>query len=304
MENILLIFTCIGIGLALKRLPSLPANAYVALNHFVIYISLPALALYYIPKIELSSQLLYPVGVAWLGFGLSFTFFTLVGRYFKWSKKLTGSLILTAGLGNTAFLGYPITEALYGGEGLQLAILVDQPGSSIVIATLGILVATSHSRGTTSGRQMLRKVLSCPPFIAFVIALTLNLTGTDFPELTQAVFSKLGSTVTPVALTSVGLQLTWERQSKHWNFLALGLGFKLFMYPLFFLILYKFIFDADILIVNVSVMQAAMAPMITASILASSYGLKPKLSTMMVGIGIPLSFLTLSLWYWILSLVN
>lgn len=303
MENILLIFTCICIGLALRRLPTLPANAHVALNHFVIYISLPALALYYIPKIEISSQLLYPVGVAWLGFGLSFLFFTLLRKYFNWSKKLTGSLILTAGLGNTAFLGYPIAEALYGGEGLQLAILVDQPGSSIVISTLGILVATSHSRGTTSGSQMLKKILSFPPFVAFVIALGLNLTGTDFPELTQAVFSKLGSTVTPVALTSVGLQLKWEQHSKHWNFLAIGLAFKLLIYPLFFLILYHFIFGAEALIVQVSVMQAAMAPMITAAILASSYGLKPKLSNMMIGIGIPLSFLTLSLWYWVLSLL-
>ncbi|WP_321540450.1 hypothetical protein [Flavobacterium piscinae] len=46
-----------------------------------------------------------------------------------------------------------------------------------------------------------------------------------------------------------------------------------------------------------------MAPMITGAILASTYGLKPKLSSMMIGIGIPLSFLTLAFWYWILSLL-
>jgi len=53
--------------------------------------------------------------------------------------------------------------------------------------------------------------------------------------------------------------------------------------------------------VNVSIMESAMAPMITGAILASNYGLKPKLSSMMVGIGIPLSFLTLTLWYFILN---
>lgn len=41
--------------------------------------------------------------------------------------------------------------------------------------------------------------------------------------------------------------------------------------------------------------------MITGAILASSYGLKPKLSSMMVGIGIPLSFITLAIWFWILT---
>ncbi len=47
----------------------------------------------------------------------------------------------------------------------------------------------------------------------------------------------------------------------------------------------------------------AMAPMITGAILASSYGLKPKLSSMMIGFGIPLSFLTLAIWYYIVLFI-
>jgi hypothetical protein len=45
-------------------------------------------------------------------------------------------------------------------------------------------------------------------------------------------------------------------------------------------------------------MDSDMAPMITASILASSYGLKPRLANMKIGYGIPLSFITLYFWYW------
>ena len=48
-------------------------------------------------------------------------------------------------------------------------------------------------------------------------------------------------------------------------------------------------------------MEAAMAPMITAVILASAYGLKPKLAGMMIGVGIPLSFATIAIWYYILN---
>jgi hypothetical protein len=40
-------------------------------------------------------------------------------------------------------------------------------------------------------------------------------------------------------------------------------------------------------------MESAMAPMITASILAT-HGLKPRLSSMMIGFGIPISFITLA----------
>jgi predicted permease len=71
--------------------------------------------------------------------------------------------------------------------------------------------------------------------------------------------------------------------------------------PLLFLIGYKFICHGKGLSVDVSIIESAMAPMITGAILASSYGLKPRLSSMMVGLGIPLSFITTAFWYLILK---
>ena len=68
-----------------------------------------------------------------------------------------------------------------------------------------------------------------------------------------------------------------------------------------FFLLYKILLKGKGIAVDVSVMESAMAPMITGAILASNYGLKPKLSSMMVGIGIPLSFITLAFWYFILN---
>jgi predicted permease len=100
----------------------------------------------------------------------------------------------------------------------------------------------------------------------------------------------------------VGLQITFDRRSSHWGFLGLGLLFKLILTPLFFFVLYRLILGRHGLNIDVSILESAMAPMITASVLAANYGLKSKLSTMMIGIGIPLSFLTLAFWYWILGL--
>tara|TARA_Y100000815_G_scaffold62556_3_gene51035 strand:- start:19273 stop:20223 length:951 start_codon:yes stop_codon:yes gene_type:complete len=301
LDSILLVFICMLAGVGLQRVKAFPKNAYVALNQFVIYISLPALALYYIPKIAVSFKLLYPLGVAWIGFLLAFLFFFTLGRAMGWSKKLTGCLILTAGLGNTSFVGFPIIEALYGKEGLQTAIIVDQPGTFVVMATFGIMVAAAYSRGAVGTSAIIRKIVLFPPFIAFFTAIFMNVAGYDFTDSLQSVFQRLGSTVTPVALVAVGMQLKIERKSRHWGFLGLGLFFKLIIMPAFFFVLYKLAIGAEWLAIDVSVMEAAMAPMITASILASSHGLKPRLSGMMIGVGIPLSFLTLALWYWILQ---
>ena len=81
----------------------------------------------------------------------------------------------------------------------------------------------------------------------------------------------------------------------------MGLFFKLILTPAIFFILYKILLHGKGLAVDVSIMEAAMAPMITGTILAATYGLKPKLSNMMVSVGIPLSFITLAFWYFILN---
>jgi predicted permease len=46
-----------------------------------------------------------------------------------------------------------------------------------------------------------------------------------------------------------------------------------------------------------------MAPMIGAAIVATEHRLDPPLTTLMVGIGIPLSFLTVPVWWYVLEML-
>lgn len=300
MNNILLIFLYLAVGLMLQRVKGFPVTkVYKKLNKIVIYICLPALALYYIPKIHWDNKLLYPISVAWIAFAGSFLLFRFLGKKYGWSKKLTGCLIITAGLGNTSFLGYPIIQALYGDEGMKTAILVDQPGSFVVLSTLGILVATLYSKGDQSGGQIAKKILLFPPFLTFALACIMNVADYDFVLIFQEGLQFLGSGVTPLALISVGLQLRFETRSQHWKFLGLGLLYKLILTPAIIYIIYVLILNQKSQIIEVAILEAAMAPMITACILASDHGLKPRLSSMMIGFGIPASFITLIFWYFI-----
>jgi predicted permease len=303
MTNFILIFFYLILGIVLQRVKQFPTNSYKLLNKIVIYICLPALALYYIPKIHWNNQLLFPIGVAWIGFALSFVFFRFLGKKYGWSKKLTGCLILTAGLGNTSFLGFPIIQALYGQEGMKTAILVDQPGSFVVLSTLGILVATMYSKGEPNGTQIFKKIMLFPPFITFIVACLMNVLNFDFHEWMQFILQKVGSGVTPLALVSVGLQLRFESRSQHWRFLGLGLLYKLILTPAIIYVLYVVILNQNSKMIEVAIMESAMAPMITASILATTHGLKPRLSSMMIGFGIPISFITLAFWYFVLRFI-
>ena len=301
MNNFILIFFFLALGLLLQNIKRFPTHIYKILNKIVIYVCLPAITLYHIPKIKWSNELLFPIGAGWIAFLLAIVFFHFLGKRFGWSNKLIGCLILTAGLSNSSFLGYPIIEALFGKKGLETAILVDQPGTFVVVSTLGVFVAAFYSKGSADTFGIFKKILLFPPFITFVVACLMNISGHDFDINLQSLLLKCGSLVTPLALLSVGLQLSFDRRSQHWRFLRLGLFFRLILTPLVIMVLYVFIFKQHSEPIKITIMETAMAPMITGAILASTYGLKPKLSSMMIGFGIPISFLTLALWYFILS---
>lgn len=302
MSSILLLFVCLLIGVLLQRVKAVPKNAHLALNQYIIYVALPAMAMYYIPKITLSKEVIFPILVAWIGFAGAYLLFTFLGKTFGWSKKLIGCLILTAGLGNTSFVGIPIIEALYGKEGLETLVMVDLPGTFVVLSTLGILVAGKFSRGETSRKEIAKRVFQFPPFLVFLVGMLFSIFQLSLPIYMDEMLQKISVSLTPVALVSVGFQLKLDKKSKHWKFLFLGLSYQLMLFPALIYLIYKIIFRQTGLATDVCIMEAAMAPMITACIVASNYGLKPKLSSMMVGVGIPVSFFTLAFWYWILSL--
>lgn len=299
MYNFILIFIFLFLGVILQKIKCFPTDFYKVLNKIVIYFCLPALALYYIPKIKLDSHLLFPIGVTWISFTTAILFFGFLGNKYGWSSKLTGCLILTAGFGNTSFLGFPIIQALYGEEGLKMAIIVDQPGTFVVLSTLGVIVATLYSNGSSNGFQIAKKIIFFPPFIAFLLACFMNVFQFDFHQYIQFVLQKIGSVMTPLAMLSVGLQLHFDKKSKHWKFLKLGLFYKLILTPALIYLLYVVVFDQHSKMIQVSIMEGAMAPMISSSIIAASHGLKPRLCSMMIGFGIPISFITLVFWYFV-----
>lgn len=301
MSSILLLFLCLFIGIGIQRINNFPKNTAVVLNQYILFVALPAMALYYLPKIALSWDLLLPASVAWIAFGLSFLIFNFLGKIYNWSKKLTGCLIITAGLGNTSFVGIPVIQALYGDEGLNTLIIIDLPGTFVALSTVGVLVATLYSNQKGIGDSILRKMFTFPPLLAFFVGLILMILKIDFPTAISDTFKQLSATISPIALISVGYQLKFKSYSKHFKFLFLGLSFQLLILPLVILTLFYFVLGRTDLATKVCIIEAAMAPMITGSILASTYGLKPELSNMMVGYGIPISFITLAGWYFLVE---
>ena len=102
-----------------------------------------------------------------------------------------------------------------------------------------------------------------------------------------------------LALISVGLQLRFDEVRKQIKLLGLGLGYKLLVCPALVIAL-MWVGGADGgMVSRVSVIEAAMPPMIGAAIVASQANLAPPLVSMMVGLGIPIGLLTAPAWLWV-----
>jgi predicted permease len=109
------------------------------------------------------------------------------------------------------------------------------------------------------------------------------------------ILDRLGGMLTPLALISVGLQLRLGDIKTEGKFVMTGLLFKLVLSPVLILGLMK-VLNLNGTFGRVAVMESAMAPMVTATIVAQAHNLRPRLAALMLGLGVPISFLTLLFW--------
>lgn len=299
MHNIILLLLCVAIGVVLSRSGRMPDNAHTTLNTFVIYVAFPALILTQVHGLHFEPNLLLAVLMPWLTFVFGAVLFWVIARHLGLPPTTTGALMLTGGLGNTSFIGLPMIEALYGKSGIATGILIDTLGTYLVLSTLGITIACIYSRGTANARDVAKRVATFPPLLAVVAAMALM--DVAYPAWLNDTLARLGATLAPLALVSVGLQLRLDAWRGNRAPLALGLTYKLVAAPALLAILYFGVLGLSDGNMRVTVLEAAMGPQIGGAIVASQYGLNPGLVTLMVGAGTLLAFMTASGWWQLMA---
>jgi predicted permease len=301
MTNFIIIFISFFAGFFLKYSKKFPQTSSQTINQFVIYISMPSLIFAKFPSLlktlDLNGNWWVAVSMPWLNFILAWAFIYFVGQKLNWTKAKTGALILTCGLGNTSFVGFPILEALLGKEAIPFGILCDQPGSFLIVSSLGILVASMFSGEKIIVSNMLKRLLTFPPFLSLVLSSLWFLLGTPGEALAHDAFEKISLSLVPLSLFAVGFQthFKWSVIKRRKIPLMIGIPFKLILMPIIFYFLYFKVLGQTGLISVVTILESAMATMITASVVAMEFNLDTELANLMVGLSIPLSVITVPL---------
>lgn len=296
MENFVITIACLLIGILIRRLPQFPPESGRAFNMFVIYISLPPLVLLKVSSLSFSGDLIVPAIMPWAMLAVSALTVLFLARIFGWKREITGSLLLLVPMGNTSFLGIPMVRAFFGEQAVSYAVLYDQLGSFLCLATYGSLILALYgdSAARPTVRSVLLRIITFPPFIAFILALAFR--SAAYPLVLRTFLETLASTLVPVVMIAVGFQLTFRLEREVMAPLGIGLCLKLVAAPVLALLICR-VFGLDSEAARVAVFEAGMPPMVSAGALAIIAGLSPALTAALVGLGIPLSFLTLPLLY-------
>lgn len=287
-----LVVVLLAVGVLAGRLRSLPDGTARALDWVVIHLSLPGLVLARLPAAGLdAATAVVPVAVSWGGLAVLAGAVLAVARAAGWSRHRTGCLLLCVTTGNTSFLGIPATEALLGPDHVPFAVLYDQLGSFLAVATWGTVVAARYGSGASpTAAGTLRRVLTFPPFVSLLVAGVVVVTDTTLPVAVAAVVDALAVTLTPLSMLAVGMRLRVPRRDAVAP-LAVGLGLRMVAAPA--VVVPLALAAGGGLAWETSAFESAMPPMVTAGIISSAAGLDERLAAALVGGGVLVSLVTL-----------
>lgn len=296
---LLLTFAMLLLGAATRHLRA-PAGLADSLNWWSLNVALPSMVLELLPGLRWHAGLWFLVAAQWLGFAIAFAFFRWLGPRLGWTPGRTGAVTLMCGLSNTAFVGFPMIEALRGQPGLTLAVISDQLGCTPMMVMGGALTAavyTGTSRPTVG--DIARRMALFPAFWAVWIGLAMGALQLVWPTSVVMALHRLSQTLVPVVLFAIGIRLRLSLPRSERTAIALSLLWRLLLTPAATWLLARLL-GVSGLVLTIAVLEMAMAPMFAAAMICNQRQLDPDLANSVVSIGLLLSFLTVPLWnHWL-----
>ena len=212
-------------------------------------------------------------------------------------RELEGVYQLILLIGNSAFLAFPIGEALMGDIGVSyLAIL--NVHANIFAFSYGIFLITKGSGGKTD--FSFKKLLN-PGIIAAILALILFFIGIEIPDLIMEPIDFVGDITGPLAMVVMGSTMAsypLRELFNNWRYYFLAL-FKLIIIPVIVLLIAGAVWG-DSNLTRVFVLHAAMPTATIASMIAIANNGDYKTTTSATGLMNILCIITIPV-MWLLT---
>lgn len=299
LENVSSLFALILVGYVIRKLNILDKNFTKPLSDFLFYVSLPAMIISamnfpFSPDLLIDSLRLVLIGVIVMVVSITLSYFVskILSEDYASKNVYEFAMIFS----NFAFMGLPITGAIFGKEGIFLASVFSVP-IYVCVNSYGIMLMQRDSKGW---KGITPSNLINPSLIAIIIGFGLFVLSLELPKFILSPLNMIGSTTTPLSMVLAGMLLAGV-SLKHLfgNYRVYVVTFiRLLGLPLLVLVVLR-IFVSDPLLVGVPVIVTAMPVAANVSILSEKFGGDSRLSAQCVCVSTFLSILTVPLIGWL-----
>lgn len=298
LQSIPSMILIIFLGWFTRRIGFLDERDVNLLNKIIIYLALPALIFLAVRQSQLSLSLVKIPFLAILVMALCLGVAYLVGRLSNYAPKTFGSFLIASSMGNTGYLGFPLTIGLFGYSNLVKAVVYDF-GTVVVIFTMGIVIAKKFGEAGKEG-SVIKEFLIFPSTLALVFGLLLH--PVPLPKFLLGSINYLGQATIPLIMLTIGLSLKAEGIGKYWlPLLSLG-AIKLVLAP-FFAFFVGSLGGLTSQTLGVFVLEASMPAVMLSLVVGLKYGLDTKFLPVAILTSTLASLITIPLGQAILRLV-
>ncbi|MDB9486782.1 AEC family transporter [Dolichospermum circinale CS-537/01] len=300
LELYLRLVGLILIGFILGR--KLPGSASISIGRFLYWVGVPISIIGFLLETDLSGQIWIAPIIAYFAIFLGALLAWLrikAQAYFTHSvppATTQGILILAAMVGNTGYLGFPITLAMVGKEYFAWALFYDMLGSLFGAYGLGVVLAAKFGNNIQNRIQVAKVIFINPALWSFGFGLLLRQVA--LPKSVVFFLEKLAWSTVALSLMLIGMRLS---QLKSWTKLpqaGSSIFIKMVLVPLILGSTLS-LFGVTGKAAQVIVLQMAMPPALATLVIAETFDLDRDLAVTALAMGIIVLLFTLPLWLWL-----
>ncbi|HDP70470.1 MAG TPA: AEC family transporter [Actinobacteria bacterium] len=289
----------IALGYVSRVTKLLKRDDSAVLNNIIVYLALPALIFLAIRNSEISLNFLLIPLVGWVVMLGCAAIAFLLSRIFNLKRPTIGAFLLAAAIGNTGYIGYPLSLAFGGQSFLVRAIFFDIFGTVLFAFTVGLYFAEVYG---ANGQKIhkIKEILTFPPLIALFFGLVLH--DLDLPLFFLKSLEYLSAAAVPLIMISVGLSLQFKKLGEYKLLLFLLCGIKLILSPALAYCVGKMVSLPPISL-NVVVLEASMPIALLAFIIGLKYELDVDFLPVAIAIATLMSMVTVPIWQCVIALL-
>lgn len=279
-DQIVILFLLILTGYAARRFGVLDDRTTSGTCRFLVQIALPALIIssMMVPfSADLFSACEEMLLISVVFYAISLVVAWYLPRLLGSSDEERGIYSFLLMFSNTAFMGFPVIQAVFGDEALFYTAIFNLP-FNLLVFSVGIFMLTRYKGDAGSGFDP--KILLNPGIIAVVVGFFFFLFSVNLPVPVEGAISALGSLTTPLSMIVIGAMLARIAPSDifaGWRIYVITAVRLLLLPVIVWAVLSPFISDPYLL--GVPVIMAAMPAAANAAILAEEYEANTRLAS-------------------------